>query len=312
MIISASRRTDIPAFYSKWFMKRLHEGFVCVRNPFNKKQISRINLHPEHIECIVFWTKDPTKFVKYLNEIKSLGFNFYFQFTLTGYGNKIEKNVPEKKKLVRIFKEMSDLIGKEKIIWRYDPILMSDDITNGYHLNAFASIANELKDYTNKCIISFLDMYKKCERNMKTVPLKEITKEQQLKLAKSIKSIARECDLKLETCSEKIDLKHIGIPHGKCIDDKLISKITGHDLSIKKDPTQRNECGCVSSLDIGAYNTCKHNCLYCYANYSYETVTKKVKDHDDNSALLTGNLDGSEKITERKMVSFIEKQLGLF
>ena len=303
MIISASRRTDIPAFYSKWFIKRLHEGFVYVRNPFNKKQISRINLSPDHIECIVFWKKDPTGFVQYLEEIKSLGFNFYFQFTLTGYDNKIEKNVPEKKKLIRTFKELSSLLGKEKIIWRYDPILISDDITNAWHLNSYNFIANELKGFTDKCIISFLDMYKKCKRNMKGIPLKQITIKKQLELAKGIKNIAQKFDIKLETCSEAIELKHIGIPHGKCIDDKLISKITGHDLSIEKDPTQRNECGCVSSIDIGAYNTCKHNCLYCYANYSYETVTKNVKSHYDNSPLLTGNLDGSEKITERKMIS---------
>jgi hypothetical protein len=312
MIISASRRTDIPAFYSDWFMNRLREGFVYVRNPFNTKQISRVNLSPKHIECIVFWTKNPSNLIKYLKEIDNLGYNYYFQFTLTGYGKLIEKKVPDKKHSLRIFKDLSDLVGRQKIIWRYDPIMLTDDMSIEYHVNNFLSIADELKEYTEKCVFSYIDMYKKCERNMKSIQLKAISKEKQLNLAKKISDIARDSFLQLETCSEVIELEHIGIQHGKCIDDQLISKIVGQDLSIKKDPSQRLECGCVSSIDIGAYNTCEHNCLYCYANYSYNSVDKNIKEHDLNSPLLTGKPDGSEKITERKITSFIDKQLSLF
>ena len=312
MIISASRRTDIPAFYSKWFMNRLRDGFVYVRNPFNTKQISHVNLSPKQIDCIVFWTKNPFEIIRHLREIENLGYNFYFQFTLTGYGKFLERKVPDKKYLIRIFKELSELIGRKKIIWRYDPIFFSDEISSEYHLENFLSIADELKGYTEKCIFSFLDMYKKCERNLKTVPLKVMTKEKQFDLAKKLNDIALDHFFKLETCSETIELEHIGINHGKCIDDKLISEIVGQDLSIKKDSTQRNECGCVSSIDIGAYNTCEHNCLYCYANYNYNIVEKNVKEHDFNSPLLIGQPDGCEKITERKITSFLDKQLSLF
>jgi len=312
MIVSASRRTDIPAFYSDWFINRLREGFVYVRNPFNIKQISRINLSPTHVELIVFWTKNPSPLIHFLDEIKSRGFNFYFQFTLTGYDKNIEKNLPEKLEVLHTFKELSTLIGKEKIIWRYDPIIISNEITKDYHIDKYSHIASQLNGFTDKCIISFLDMYKKCERNMKSISLKEITVDQQVELASCIKSIAQKNNIKLETCSETIELGNIGIHHGKCIDDVLISRILGHEVSIKKDQTQRNECGCVSSVDIGAYNTCRHNCLYCYANYSNDTVAKNVKHHNVNSPLLTGKIDGSEKITERKMSTPMEKQLSLF
>jgi hypothetical protein len=312
MIVSASRRTDIPAFYSPWFVNRLRKGFVYVRNPFNNKQISCVSLSPSHIECIVFWTKNPSNIISYLKEIQSLGYDYYFQFTLTGYGKKIEKKVPDKKYLIDVFKELSDMIGREKIIWRYDPIFLSDDMSDKYHIENFVSIAGELTGYTEKCIFSFLDMYKKCERNMKSVPVKVITKQKQFDLAKKLKNIAQDHFLQLDTCSEKIELDHFGIHHGKCIDDTLISKIIGQGLSMKKDPAQRNACGCVSSIDIGAYNTCAHNCLYCYANDSDDAVEKNVRGHDVNSPLLTGQPDGNEKIMERKITSFLDRQLTLF
>lgn len=312
MIISASRRTDIPAFYSEWFLNRLRDGLVYVRNPYNSKQISQINLSPEHIECIIFWTKNPTNIIEKLKEIESLGYNYYFQFTLTGYGKLIEKNVADEKYLIRIFKELSDKIGEHKIIWRYDPIILSNDITNNYHLESFLSIAEELKGYTQKCVFSFLDMYKKCEKNMKTIPLKMASEEEQLELARRLNCIARNNLLMLETCSERIDLEQIGIPHGRCVDDKLISKIIGRNLTVKKDPTQRNECGCVSSIDVGTYNTCKHNCLYCYANYNFNSVEKNIKNHDVNSPLLIGHPDLNDNIAERKINSFVDKQLNLF
>jgi hypothetical protein len=183
---------------------------------------------------------------------------------------------------------------------------------NNYHIESFHSIAEELKGYTEKCIFSFLDLYKKCERNLKSIPLTVATRQEQLELAGRLNSIARNYALKLETCSEEIGLEHIGISHGRCIDDKLISKIIRQDLTVKKDPTQRNECGCVSSVDIGAYNTCRHHCIYCYANDGKNTLAQNVKNHDVNSPLLTGHPDPNDKITERQINSFLNKQLTLF
>lgn len=312
MIISASRRTDIPAFYVDWFMNRLRDGYVYIRNPFNFNYISKVPLSPDLIECIVFWTKNPEKIIKKLPEIDSLGYKYYFQFTLTSYNNNIEINVPEKNKLLKIFKLLSKAIGKSKVIWRYDPILLTNIIDEDYHIKWFKYIANELKGYTNKCIISFLDMYKKCERNMKSLTLVPFTKKQQIELSSKLFEIALENGFKLETCAEGIELTQIGIRHGKCIDDVLISKIIGEEIKIEKDPSQRNECGCAMSIDVGAYNTCKHNCIYCYANYSYNAVKKNINLHDINSPLIISNIKGTEKIIERKMATYVKKQRSIY
>lgn len=312
MIISASRRTDIPAFYSDWFIKRLEEGFVCVRNPFNTNQISEVKLTPELVECIVFWTKNPKNMLPYLKIIDSLGYKYYFQFTLNSYEQTIEKNVSKKEEIIKVFKELSNIISAEKIIWRYDPILITNKFSMEYHLKWYGYLANKLSGYTTKCIISFMDMYKKCQNNMKNINLIELDINQKRVLAGKLSQIAQKYNLKIESCAENIDLKEQGINHGKCIDDKLISQIIGIPITVLKDKNQRKECGCIESIDIGAYNTCKHACKYCYANYSQKTVQKNISVYDVNSPLITGKLTGNEKITNRKIRLLKRRQPDLF
>lgn len=308
MILSVSRRTDIPAFYSEWFFNRIKEGFVLVKNPFNTKQISRINLNPKVIDCIVFWTKNPIRMFRKLDQIKE--YNYYFQFTLNSYDKTLEKNVPGKKYLINTFINLSTRIGKNKVVWRYDPIILTDKFTKEYHYKWFEYLAKRLSPYTNKCVISFLDLYKKTERNLSEINVLPISNNDMNELAKRFSKIAFKYNLVIETCSEKIDLSKFNINHGKCIDDKLISDIIGENLSIDKDPNQREICGCVKSIDIGAYNTCNHNCLYCYANFNKNTVEKNLLKHDKKSPLLFGNLDGDEKITDRKMKSYRKDQIS--
>lgn len=308
MILSASRRTDIPAFYSEWFFNRIKEGFVLVRNPFNTKQISKINLSPEVIDCIVFWTKNPKKMIKRLEEIKE--YNYYFQFTLNSYDKTLEKNVPEKKYLINTFIELSKKVSKNRVIWRYDPIILTDKFTKEYHYKWFEYLVKRLSPYTNKCVISFLDLYKKTERNLKEINILPLNKDDMFDFAKEFSKIASKYNLIIETCSEEIELSKFNINHGKCIDDTLISDIIGERLFIDKDPTQREVCGCVKSIDIGAYNTCNHNCLYCYANFNREIVEKNLLKHNKKSPLLFGELDGDEKITDRKMKSYRGGQIS--
>lgn len=312
MIISASRRTDIPAFYSDWFINRLKEGFLLVRNPFNSKQISNISLSPNVVDCIVFWTKNPSVLIGKLPEIDRLGYKYYFQFTVTSYDTSIEKNVPAKRNIIKTFQKLSDLIGSEKVLWRYDPILLTTKYNIEYHIKWFEYIAENLSRYTNKCIISFVDMYKKCERNMKDVNIKGIDDNLKKHIASNLSEIATRYDISMESCAEAILLDNFGVKAGKCIDDQLISKIIGEQLSVEKDKSQRHECGCVDSIDIGSYNTCRHGCKYCYANFNEKTVSNNCSKHDVNSPLLVGNVTGSEKITDRKMVSFSPKQQSLF
>lgn len=306
MILSVSRRTDIPAFYSKWFFNRLKEGYFLVKNPMNPHQISRVEVNPSVIDCIVFWTKNPKPMLTKLDHLE--GYNYYFQFTLTHYDKTIEPNVPRKKHIIETFIELSERIGKEKVIWRYDPIILTDIYTKEYHYKWFEYLAQKLCNYTDKCVISFLDLYKKTERNMKEIKVTPLLKSDMEEIADRLSKIASKYNLILESCSEEIQLDKFAINHGKCIDDKLISKLIGCNINVQKDPNQREVCGCVKSIDIGAYNTCKHHCLYCYANFSKETVEKQILEHDINSPLLIGNLTGDEKIINREIKSFIVKE----
>ncbi|MFA6009670.1 MAG: DUF1848 domain-containing protein [Desulfobacteraceae bacterium] len=309
MIISASRRTDIPAFYSEWFYNRVKEGFVYVKNPMNPKQISKISLKPDVVDCFVFWTKNPKKMISDLKIIDRLGITYYFQFTINSYNQEIETNVPVKTGIIDTFIHLSEKIGKNRIIWRYDPILLSEKITIEYHLKYFEYLASKLNKYTNKCIISFIDFYKKCQRNLKQVNPIEFDEQIKRQLAESLQAIAVKYDLVIETCSEDIELKTIGIKHGKCIDDKLIEKLCQGRIKIEKDKNQREACGCVTSIDIGSYNTCAHGCLYCYANFNNDIVLKNIKNHNPTSPLLFGEIGPHDKISERNEKRLIDKQI---
>ena len=298
MILSVSRRTDIPAFYSEWFFKRVEEGFLYVRNPMNPKQISKVIISPEEIEFIVFWTKNPSPMLNKLEKLE--GYNYYFQFTVNPYDEEIEPEVPKKNIIIKSFKELSRKIGKKRVIWRYDPILLNDKIDINYHKIYFEKIAKELSDYTEKCIISFIDMYSKTKKNCSEKNIRELTEKEKFRLAEHIKEIGEKYNIKIETCAEKIDLSKYGIEHTKCIDDELIGEILRKEISAQKDKSQREECRCIKSVDIGVYNSCPNKCVYCYANFSCELVDKNAKLHDINSPLLIGNVNGDEKITLRK------------
>lgn len=303
MIISASRRTDIPAYYGEWFMNRIAEGFLYVRNPMNYHQVSKVKLSKDVVDCIVFWTKYPAPFMKYLNKIDN--YNYYFQFTLTPYDKSIEANLPDKEEIINTFIHLSKIIGKEKIIWRYDPIILSQELTIDYHLEKFKYLLTKLNGYTEKCIISFLDIYSNTEKNMRNLNIKPISENDMRILGTEFIKLAQNYDIKLESCAEKANLLDIGISHGKCIDDKLISRITNHNINISKDKNQREQCGCITSIDIGMYNTCMNNCSYCYANFNKGAVKTNFPKHNINSPLLIGELMEKDKITERKMESYI-------
>jgi len=284
MIISCSRRTDIPAFYSEWLVNRIREGFVQVRNPMNAGQIRRISLLPADVDCIVFWSKNPAPLLDKLYLLQD--FHYYFQFTLTPYGRDIEQNLPPKTEIVNTFLALSRKIGKERIIWRYDPILLSPIIDIDYHVRHFADLAERLSGYTDKCVISFLDIYRHLQSKSAGLSLRPPDEAQMRTLAGNMARIAAVHNIKVQTCAEKIDLADFGIEHGKCIDDRLIAKITGRKLKMEKDKHQRELCGCVTSRDIGAYNTCEHHCVYCYANISSKKMEKNKLLYDNSSPLL--------------------------
>ena len=284
MIISCSRRTDIPAFYSDWFINRIREGFVQVRNPVNVRQVRTVSLLPVDVDCIVFWTKNPAPLLDRIHLLAD--YNYYFQFTLTPYGSDIERNLPPKNEVIEAFLALSRKIGRERIIWRYDPILLSPGVNIDYHIQNFADLARRLAGYTNKCIISFLDMYRHLQSKSTRLFIRPPNDADMRTLAENIARIASVHHIKVETCAEKIDLADCGIDHGKCIDERLIAGLTGRNLKIEKDKYQRELCGCVASSDIGEYNTCRHHCVYCYANVSQKKIEKNQLLHNNLSPLL--------------------------
>ncbi len=311
MIISASRRTDIPSFYSDWFYKRIKEGFVYVRNPMNVHQVSKISLSPDVVDGIVFWTKNPQPMINKLDCLKD--YTFYFQFTLNSYGTDVEPGIPTKNDfIIPTFQQLSKSIGAERVIWRYDPILLSRKYTIDYHLKYFEEIAKKLKGYTQRCIISFVDLYRNTQNNMKSLDLIPMNLDEMYVIAKSLASIAERYSISVESCAEKIELGQFGIQHGHCIDGELFERFLGCKLDLGKDKNQRNECGCISSIDIGMYNTCNNGCKYCYANFSQKTVSRQFMEHDSNSPLISGIVGEGDVVKERKIKSCKNCQLKLF
>lgn len=310
MILSASRRTDIPNYYSEWLARRFRAGFLCVRNPMNFRQVSRITLNPNVIDCIVFWTKNPAPMLPYLDEYRR--YMYYFQFTLTGYGKDIEPGLPDKRRiLIPAFCELADRIGRDRVIWRYDPIFLSDHYTLDYHVKAFTRIAEALVGRTRRVVISFLDDYEKTKRNMKGINIQGLTKEKMRRLAHSFAVIAGRYGMEIQTCAEKIDLSEYGITHGACIDREYIEHLLGCRLRAGKDHGQRPECRCMESVEIGSYHTCRNGCRYCYANFSDGRVQERIRDFDVDSPILCGKMEPEDRITERKMKTLRENQMTL-
>lgn len=310
MIISASRRTDIPTYYSDWFFNRIREGFVCVRNPMNIHQISKVSLDPSVVDGIVFWTKNPIPMMNRLDELKD--YTYYFQFTVNPYGPDVEQNIPSKRNvIIPAFQELSKKIGPERIIWRYDPIFLTPKYSTEWHIHCFEYMAEALSGYTRKCIISFLDLYKNTQNNTKNLGLLPLGQKEMSEIAQRFSEIAKKNGLVLESCSETIDLDKYDIQHGHCIDCNLFEELLGCRLDLDKDKNQRLECGCVASIDVGMYNTCKNHCLYCYANYSQNTVEKNFAVHNPNSPLIAGEIMPDDIIKERKVASCKNCQLNL-
>lgn len=311
MIISASRRTDIPAYYADWFLNRLHDGYVLVRNPMNAHSVSRVKLTPDVLDGIVFWTKNPIPMLGIIDAIKET--QYYFQFTLTPYGEDIEPNIPSKEDvIIPSLIKLSDKIGAERIVWRYDPLILNSRYTYEFHCQNFENMAKKLKGKVRKCTFSFLDLYQNTMRNAKLIGLQTLSQSEMLEIARLLSQIASAYEIKLDTCAEQIDLSAFGIGHAHCIDQTIFEDLLGCSLMIEKDKNQRQECGCVASIDIGVYNTCPNGCLYCYANYNSGMVASSYCQHDPNSPMLIGHVSADDKVTDRKVQSYKDKQMRLF
>ncbi|MBR0481363.1 MAG: DUF1848 domain-containing protein [Firmicutes bacterium] len=307
MIINTGQRTDIPAFYAEWFANRLKEGFVCVRNPYNQNQVSRYRLDPSVVDVIGFCTKNPALMFPYMDLLKDYG--QYWFVTITGYGRDIEPNVPDKHKLIGDFKRLSDKVGIDSVGWRYDPIFISDRYSEDYHLRAFGKIAEALSGYTKTAVISFIDLYPKVRRNFPEV--QEVAKEQRLRLGKEMIRIADSCGMTVKPCAEGDELAAFGADCSGCMTMSVYEKAIGKRLFAPKQKGARAECACYLSCDIGAYNTCRHLCRYCYANADPSEVLARSRLHDPKSPFLIGNYMDGDVVHDVPQESWIDPQTSM-
>ena len=307
MIISASRRSDIPCCYPEWLLNRLKEGYALIPNVRNADRLGMVELAPENVDCIVFWTKNPEPMMNYLPEIDKMGYRYYFEFTITAYGKELERNLPEKEAVIDTFKRLSEKIGPERVDWRFDPIIINEDYSVDWIIEKYSDLCRQLHNDTSRCIISFVDNYMQAEKRKNG-----IMHEEMIEISERIMKIAGEYGLPVFSCSEEIDLSHIGIEHSCCIDQHKVEQLTGYKISAKKDPGQRPACGCIGSIDLGAYNTCTNRCTYCYATTSIKTVERMRRSYDPSMPLLTANQKGTEIITNRTKPSLKINQISIF
>lgn len=294
MILFASGRTDIPAFYSNWFINRVKAGFVDVRNPFNQKLVSRINF--SDVDLIMFCSKNPSPMIDKLDILKV---PVLFHVTITPYGKEIEPNIPDKRLIIEGVKKLSLVLGIDNVVLRYDPIFLSDKYNVDYHIRAFDKLCKNLNGYVNKIIVSFMDEYKNVRSNKNILKYRTFTREDYKKIGEAFSKSAMDNGMSVQTCFEDEDLTEYGFVKGECLSHELAYILTGKKFK-SSNVRKEKKCQCVQMVDIGDYNSCMHMCKYCYANYDEKAVSSNFERHDDNSSLLIGSVQSDDVIKVRK------------
>lgn len=294
MILFASGRTDIPAFYSNWFINRVKTGFVDVRNPFNQKLVSRIYF--SDVDLIMFCSKNPLPMI---NKLDILKVPVLFHVTITSYGKDVEPNIPDKRLIIEGVKKLSLVLGIDNVVVRYDPIFLSDKYNVDYHIKAFDKLCKNLNGYVNKIIVSFMDEYKNVRSNKNILKYRAFTREDYKKIGEAFSKSAMDNGMSVQTCFEDEDLTQYGFVKGECLSHELAYILTGKKFKSSNVRKER-KCECVQMVDIGDYNSCMHMCKYCYANYDEKAVSSNFERHDDNSSLLIGTIQSDDVIKVRK------------
>ena len=294
MILFASGRTDIPAFYSNWFINRVKAGFVDVRNPFNQNLVSRINF--SDVDLIMFCSKNPLPMI---DKLKMLKVPVLFHVTITPYSKDVEPNIPDKRLIIEGVKKLSLVLGIDNVVLRYDPIFLSDKYNVDYHIRAFDKLCKNLNGYVNKIIVSFMDEYKNVRINKDILKYRAFTREDYKKIGEAFSKSAMDNGMSVQTCFEDNDLTEYGFVKGECLSHELAYILTGKKFK-SSNVRKEKKCECVQMVDIGDYNSCMHMCKYCYANYDEKAVSSNFERHDDNSSLLIGSVQSDDVIKVRK------------
>ncbi len=295
MILMASGRCDIVAFFSDWFMKRYQEGYVDVRNPFYPKQVSRIFM--EDVDAILFCTKNPLPIIPCLKNIQK---PILFHVTLTPYHHDVEPGIIDKKKIIEGIREISQILGRENVYVRYDPVLLNDTYTLHYHKRAFERVCELLDGYISHIIISFVDDYKNVRKHSGILKMRDFTKEDYQEIGVSFSESAKKHGMTVQTCFEEENLIEYGFLKRDCLDINMAFRLTGKTKFKKWTARREKKCNCVEMVDIGVYNACSHFCKYCYANFDERLVKENFLNHDPNSSLLVGHLEEGDIIKVRK------------
>lgn len=293
MIVSASRRTDIPAFHSEWFMNRLRAGYAMVRNPVSRNVVHKVNLSRSNVDCIVFMTKNPMPMEDCLREISVMGHMYLFQVTLTPYGRSIEPNVPSKADISDCCVRIADRIGRDRMVWRYDPVAFGSRMSLDYHRRKFTMLCGEASLWTDRCVFSFLDMYGKLGSDF---PLRPPTRSEGMEFMRMAVKVAEDHGLMLSHCCGD-SMGIVGISGRACLDRETFRSLNiPYELS---DNHLREGCRCVRSIDIGDYDTCLHDCTYCYANKPLNGI-RMNRVYNPLSEMLYGTVSENDMVVEIK------------
>lgn len=313
MILSVSMRTDIIGFYFEWYLNRINEGYVLVRNPYHSQMVSRYEINPRVVDFIFYCTKNPRPLVNHLQSnpnSKLWEYRSIYHVSLTPYKEKIESGVPKITQVIQSIRELSLLVGKNKVVWRYDPICLTKEYTYEYHIEQFTRMARLLSGYVEVCIISFVDFYEKTKRNAPF--LEVIPKSKMEQMAKEMNEIARTYQMELRLCAEDLNCAQLGISKLGCVEVHDLERIFNVKLKRPKETISRKQCHCLPMRDMGAYNSCLHGCLYCYANEDSDIAVKNYKLHNPISPFLIGEKNEEDEIHYSKQISYLDREQTLF
>lgn len=307
MILNTGGRTDIVQYYNKWLLKRFKEGFVYSRNPLFPNKVIRYELTPDKIDCVIFCSKNYEPILQNLHEITDK-FHTYFYYTITAYGKDVEPGVPAIEKSIDTLLKLEDIVGSNKIAWRYDPVLLTEKYTIDYHLETFDNMAKQLSGHVDRCIFSFVEMYKKLEKNMPEIIL--LTEENRDFIAKHLAEIAGKYGLLLQTCGTDESFTRYGIHLSGCVTLDILGKANNIVFKDLKHKGMRQGCHCIESRDIGAYDTCLNGCKYCYANKNPQKAFDNYKYHNPDSPLLLGNIKPDDTVIQGMQKSMLKFDLS--
>lgn len=302
MLINISGRTDIVNHYSEWLFKRFVEGYVYSRNSLFPNSVRKYELTPEKVDCLIFGSKNYKPILNRISEITNK-FNTYFYYTITAYGKDIEPGVPDIDTSIETLKELSSKVGKQRVAWRYDPILLTEKYTVQKNIETFEYIISKIYKYVDRCIFSFVEMYKKHETNFpELIPLTEENKDY---IARNIGIIAQKYNLPIQTCGPEENYKNYGIETSGCVTLDILGKANNIEFRKLKHKGFRKGCHCMESRDIGALNSCPNGCKYCYANKNHTQAVENYKLHNVNSPLLIGDLKETDRLEMGNQKTFL-------